>query len=112
MLVRASPPPSQHDDMDDEIPFLKNEMTAAGNPPLFYMARQRTRVSEEIKRFWPCSIRRFPSSGPGNVLNTRDGAFYSIVEALMFSLRRGPTNWPNANTLQRLARLYEDSCSR
>ena len=74
------------------------------------MARQRTKVSEEIRRFWRLLDPKVSLERAWYELNTRacDGrAAASTVEALMFSLRRGPDALADPNTLRRLAELNE-----
>lgn len=71
------------------------------------MARQRTKVSEEIKRFWRLLDPKVSIEWAWYELNRRDGAAYSAIEALMFSLRRGPDALADPNTLRRLAELNE-----
>ena len=72
------------------------------------MARQRTKVSEEIKRFWRLLDPKVSLERAWYEINSRrEGAAYSTIEALMFSLRRGPDALAEPNTLRRLAELDE-----
>ena len=61
---------------------------------------------EEIRRFWALLDR--PIDAHWREINTRrDGAAYTTIEALMFSLRRGPEALTHPDTLNRLAQLNE-----
>ena len=61
---------------------------------------------EEIRRFWALLDR--PIDAHWREINTRrDGAAYTTIEALMFSLRRGPEALTHPDTLNRLALLSE-----
>ena len=74
------------------------------------MARQRTKASEEIKRFWRLLDPKVSLERAWYELNARacDGrAAESTVEALMYSPRRGPAALADPNTLRRLAELNE-----
>ena len=72
------------------------------------MARKQTKVSEEIRRFWRLLDPKISIERAWYELNTRrDGVAYSTIEALMFSLRRGPDALADPNTLRRLAELDE-----
>jgi hypothetical protein len=74
------------------------------------MARQRTKVSEEINRFWRLLDPKVSLERAWYELNTRacDGrAAASTIEALMFSLRQGPDALADPNTLRRLDELDE-----
>jgi hypothetical protein len=71
---------------------------------------QRTKVSEEIKRFWRLLDPTVSLERAWYEFNARasDGrAAESTVEALMFSLRRGPDALADQNTLRRLSELSE-----
>jgi len=72
------------------------------------MARKRTKVSDDIKRFWRLLDPDVSLERAWRDLNARrDGAAQSTVEAMMFSLRRGPDALADLNTLRRLAELDE-----
>jgi hypothetical protein len=74
------------------------------------MTRQRTKVSEDIKWFWRLLDPKVSLERAWHEFNARacDGrAAASTVEALMFSLRRGPGALAHPNTLRRLAELNE-----
>jgi len=75
------------------------------------MARPRTKVSEEIKRFWRLLDPKVSLERAWYEFNARacaGRAAESTVEALMCtSLRRGPGALANPNTLRRLAELSE-----
>ena len=90
-------------------PVFEEGLAAAGNPPLFFnMARKRTKVSEEIKRFWRLLDPNVSLERVWHEVNVRrDGAADLTIEALMFSLRRGPDALADTNTLRRLAELDE-----
>ena len=78
--VRLPIPPAKSksagDDMDDEDPFLKKRTGSGGQPPLFFnMARQRTKVSDDIRRFWRLLDPKISIERAWYELNTRrDGA--------------------------------------
>lgn len=74
------------------------------------MARQRTKVSEDIRRFWRLLDPKISLERAWYELNARvcaGRAAESTVEALMCSLRRGPDALADPNTLRRLADLSE-----
>ena len=70
------------------------------------MAKRKQKVSDEIKRFW--ALLDMPLEAHWHQLNTRrDGATDMTIEALMYSLRRGPAALVDAATLHRLSQLDE-----
>ena len=71
------------------------------------MARKQTKVSEEIRRFWRLLDPKVSIERVWAEINTRSDAADFTVEALMFSLRRGPDALAEPNTLRRLAELDE-----
>jgi hypothetical protein len=73
------------------------------------MAARRKRVNPEIVRFWRLLDDKVSLERVWYELNTRRGAAArSTVEALMFSLRRGPDALADPNTLDRLAELNDE----
>jgi hypothetical protein len=70
------------------------------------MAQRKPKVSEEIRKFW--RLLDMPSiDAAWHELNKRSDASQSTIEALMFSLRRGPEALTHPDTLNRLAQLSE-----
>ena len=72
------------------------------------MARKQPKVSDEIKRFWRSLDPKVSLERAWHEINSRrEGATYSTIKALMFSLRCGPDALADPNTLRRLAELDE-----
>jgi hypothetical protein len=70
------------------------------------VAKHKQKVPEEIRKFW--RLLDMPSvDAAWHELNRRSDAAASTIEALMFSLRRGPEALTHAGTLNRLAQLSE-----
>jgi hypothetical protein len=69
-------------------------------------AERKQKVPEEIQHFW--ALLDMPLDAQWREINTvRDRAADTTIEALMFSLRRGPEALTHPDTLNRLAQLNE-----
>jgi hypothetical protein len=72
------------------------------------MAKRKQKVPEEIKQFWRLLDMSLDAHwNEINTLHLRGRAADFTVEALMFSLRRGPEELARPDTLNRLAQLSE-----
>jgi hypothetical protein len=72
------------------------------------MMRRTKYIDPAVKRFRRLMEHDFSLESYWYTINQRDGrAAQSTVEALMFSLRRGPDALSNPNTLDRLVQLSD-----